>query len=241
MSVLPPLYPPPEALIGVVASVCVLVLCRIAIKKVRAGQWAGVVRTIQLMSAASICVFLLLAVGTVGGRFFSFYFPVIFASKWAAIIAAFFGVGLFILRKKWLGLYGALEVIGAIVTICICAFIENGSTFQRASALLGATYFLVRGLDNAEKGGVGEFVWPEIRSLLSGNGAKVIVIASFTLSAIGIVVVVNHNSPHEKIAPPYIESYTGKRVKVTPQYCDRIFVICDKKAWDEYRRLKNGA
>lgn len=115
----------------------------------------------------------------------AFYLPALFASPWSAVAAAIVGLLLFWLRKKNLGFYGAIEIVGAGVTLVVVAFNSYGSTAQRASALLGAIYFLIRGLDNAEKGEL----LSKIRVWVARGAIKSIIAAFGAFTSIGIPLV----------------------------------------------------
>jgi hypothetical protein len=190
---------------------------------------AGLIDVGGLSIALAIFLWLTAAVPLVA----TFYIPALFASPWIAVAATLLGLALWAIRRVWLGAYGGLEVIAALVTIAICAFSQYGSDFQRGIALLGAIYFLVRGLDNAEKGHLladlrraPKRVWK-----IGGAGA----LGAAVLTAFAILL------PGPSIEPPYLESAYGGVMPVSATDCGRPFVVCDRAAWIENRRLRTAS
>lgn len=163
-----------------------------------------------------------------------FYAPEVFASRWVSIFALIAGIILFELRKRRLDLYGALEILGAVAAIVVCATNSTGTPSQRAMALITATYFLVRGLDNAERGQLKttlRLAYPSIRRgllmLLGGAMFMAIVVAGSW----------GRNSD---VKPPYMSNHDGSVIPLSPMWCGGAFVICDESAWRERSRLMQG-
>ena len=94
--------------------------------------------------------------------FIEFYIPPFFMSGYAALAAIPIGIALFELRRRQRGIYGALEVLGAAIAIVVTAGAQYATWSQRAIALLGAIYFVVRGLDNANEGKLIEKLSPPL-------------------------------------------------------------------------------
>lgn len=183
---------------------------------------------------------LLLALCVVGllvssfATFVDFYLPVFFASPWAAAGVAVAGVGLYWLRSRWLHVYAALEIAGAIATSVICAFTSYGSPLARGAALLTATYFLVRGLDNAEKGKL----FPRIRLYARRTGWRGALMLALVLPV--ALMPLYLTNPDADVAPPFLSSKEGARIPVSPMRCGSTLITCDEAAWRERERLING-
>jgi len=165
--------------------------------------------------------------------FATFYLPVFFASPWAALGVVLLGGGLYWIRSKWLQFYAALEIIGAIATSVVCAFTNYGSPLARAVALLTATYFLVRGLDNAEKGKL----FPKLRQLARRAGWQGVIIAALVIP---FVVMMRFFNPDADIPPPFMSSKEGARMPVSPMRCGQLLITCDEAAWRQRERLLRG-
>ena len=155
-----------------------------------------------------------------------FYLPALFASPWAAAGALLIALALFGLRKAHLGVYGGLEIAGACVTLAICGFTSYGSALQRAAALLGAVYFFVRGLDNADKGDL-------IGVLRRVSSHRRTWYLAATFVAVAIVVVL----PRPPVRPPFMANFDGTELPVSAVSCGDLFIVCDEAAWREHQRL----
>ena len=195
---LPPLTFSAEVIVpfAIGISLIAVAFCARRLGKMSALQ-PGLVNVGGFLIALAILLWLTTAVPLV----WTFYVPALFASPWIGIAAALLGLALWAIRRVWLGAYGGLEIIAAIATIAICALSHYGSGFQRGIALLGAIYFLVRGLDNAEKGrlladlrGVPKRVWKVLGTWALGA-------ALFTALATLL--------PRPDIEPPYLEGAHG--------------------------------
>jgi len=175
--------------------------------------------------------FTLLAIGPVIA---DFYVPVVFASGWAALAAGVVGVVLFFLRRVALWVYATIEVSGAIVTLLICGISTYGSPYQRGSALVGAIYFLIRGLDNAEKANLAHIVIHRLRAFEYRKIAAAVVVS------VAAIFVAMLPKPTDFVAPPYLTSKDGLRMPVSPMDCGDLFIVCDEAAWRERDRLVKG-
>lgn len=152
----------------------------------------------------------------------TYYSRPFFESKWVAIAAFVLGLLLFWLRSRRLYLYAAIELAGAMAAILVCALSTYGTASQRASALLGAVYFLIRGLDNADKGKLLEQVRANV-------GALIAIVAFFAI--IGAAVAWGRS---------YREDVRATRFSapVSPERCGDTLVFCNAGAWREHWRLR---
>jgi hypothetical protein len=224
---LPPLTFSTEVIVPLAIGVGLIV---VALCAKRLGKTSPVQTGLIEVGGISIALAILLWITTAVPIVSAFYVPALFASPWIGLAATLLGLALWGIRRVWLGAYGGLEVIAAMVTIAICAFSEYVSGFQRGIALLGAIYFLVRGLDNVEKGElltdlrrVPKRVWKYIATAALGAA---IVTAFATLL------------PGPGIEPPYLEGVHGGVLPASATDCGRPFVVCDTAAWIENRRLR---
>lgn len=216
-----------------VASAIVLIFA-MAIRRVFSQQNKRALEFVEISSALLLAVSLLISAATISETLINFYLPTIFLSPWAAVGSFVAGLLLFALRKKYLGIYGIIEVVGAIVTTIICAITVYGSSVERAAALLGATYFLIRGLDNVDKGNVVPTVaaWIEYRRYIDYKGALAVAVGvlAFAVSTI---------REEDMVQPPYlVDIRSGARTPVPATMCGRAFIVCDRAAWRESNRLK---
>lgn len=231
---LPPLTPPPLVIwtLGVsVAGVCIGALTRAV------GPAPKFVEGATRLMVGSGYLFLLglfLLLSSSGLTFFDFYAPAIFESPWIAPIAIALGLALFGIRKFWLGAYGAIEILGALATVVVCALTQYGSTFERGAALLGAIYFLVRGLDNAEKGNLASMIVSNVRQ----NAFPALLIPATLIIAMAFLVVMPEGDGN--IPPPYLGGARGERVPVSPIQCGGIWIVCDRASWELKEQLLNG-
>lgn len=231
---LPSLAPPiAVTLVGVASSVSLVagITSLSLFKGARVKRYAS---SIISISGYGIALFFLALWFSSGITFIEFYAPAIFNSPWAAAFAATVGVGLFFLRRNWLGMYGAVEIVGAAATLIICGFTAYGSTFQRASALLGAMYFLVRGMDNAEKGGLLSAIR---RSLPKLGWREILAVVAMTVTVVAALI----PDPDGDVMPPYMGSRDGTRLPVSAIECGNLFIVCDEAAWHEHERLVRGS
>lgn len=228
---LPPITPPVIVTFGLTFSLAIFIGLlvvrkfsgRVSKSKVSADLIAG--------SVFLFCFSTLLLFTSSGITLMTFYVPAVFSSPWAALTAGVLGLGMFALRRSYQGVYGAIEIVGACITLGICGFTDYGSTPQRLIALLGGMYFLVRGLDNADKGGL----VPILKRLHAHLGYWSIVNIALILSV--VVAVSLLPSRYDAIGPPYIEGRDGSRVPVSAIKCGDLFIICDESAWREHARL----
>jgi len=168
---------------------------------------------------------------TVGPTFAQYYLPVAFNSSWAALVAMLLGIGLFAIRKNALAWYAAVEIVGAAATLIVCAASSYGSSSQRAAALVGGIYFLIRGLDNADRGDL----LNKLKELQVRVPPTAVVGATFLLTALfaPTFMEVGRAPP----TPPFLAGAYGDRVPVSPLKCGSSFVVCDEAAWRERERL----
>ena len=229
---LPPLTPPTWV---IVLGACVL---SSFIASVIISRFFSTPNTKQISKLAlaaglygSVALFFSLIMSS-GSTFFSFYVPALFESPWAAPFAIFAGLILFAIRKFRLELYSFVEIIGALLTIAVVASTSYGTAFQRGAALITSIYFLIRGLDNADKSDLqGKIkIWFQKNSwgeILSRGGAAIIMVAvligSFNLKPL--------------VAPPYMSSVKSSDLPVSALECGEIFIVCDENAWRERERL----
>lgn len=191
-----------------------------------------------LMSLASL-------IFSAGLTFIDFYIPVIFNSGWIAPLAGVTGICLFWLRRRRRDLYAALEIGGAVATIIVCAINSYGSSAQRGAALLTATYFLVRGLDNAVEGKL-LLSMKNFKDLIYLNlshgtvrrqrHTKIMLCIALLFGSLAIIL----PKPDSNILPPYMADKNGARSPVSPMKCGYMFVVCDKQAWQARDQLLKG-
>lgn len=231
---LPSLWPPLPVVLLAAMPLAILALFT-ALKNLRLFEAQRQIIKISMGVAGVFLAFgLTLVVASVVPTFIDFYIPAIYASPWVGVLAVGLGLALFIVRKKWLGVYGAIEILGALVTILICGLTDYGSAFERGAALLGATYFLVRGLDNADKGDLMSMV-----SYAIGRWRmKLLIPPAMAALTVGFVIL---PGPDNAIEPPFLEGKGGERLPVSPMMCGAPFIICDQKAWFEKKRLSSGS
>jgi len=234
MEPLPPLVFPLEAL--VVAAIGA-VLIGISFFIPRARIWDTDTRdAVASIGGIAIGWAFLSGLPNVAGPFFEYYVPAIFASGWAAVAAILLALALYMLRRSYLGAYGAVEIIGALATIFVCASTNYGSPFERGAALAGAVYFLVRGLDNAEKGDFWIGAFAKIRRF---RPSPSLVVAWCTITL--MVCLMFYTESRQTVEPPYmVDIRGGDRTPVSPMMCGRLYIECDAAAWREHRRLKLG-
>lgn len=192
------------------------------------------IELLKLGGFALALAFLMLLL-TSGLTFIDFYLPAIFASPWAALLAGFVAICLFALRKVSLATYGAIEIAGATVTLAVLGFSSFGSPFQRGISLLTAAYFLIRGLENAEKGHLHHHLLSSLRSLRRPSNWRQIYILCIPLA-----VWLSATGPSSAIKPPFLEDRFGQRLPVSAIKCGQPFIKCDESAWRQHEQLANG-
>ena len=172
-----------------------------------------------------------------GATFLQFYAPMIFSSTWIALVAGILAMLLFAIRKISLGTYAAIEISGAVSTLIVVGANSFGSATQRASALLTAIYFLIRGLDNAEKAMLHLAIG---RAYLDWKSRplKYKLTAAVPLLAPSVLLLPN---PDRSIVPPYASGIHGGRLPVSAIHCGSPIVFCDEAAWHEHERLLRGS
>ncbi|GAA0300097.1 hypothetical protein GCM10009087_07420 [Sphingomonas oligophenolica] len=179
----------------------------------------------------------LMLLGTSGLTFVEFYLPAIFASPWAALLAGLIAICLFALRKISPATYGAIEIAGAIGTLTVLGFSSFGSPFQRGISLITAAYFLIRGLDNAEKGLLHRRFLTSLRKLSDWRkAAPLVLIVAF----IPLIAWLSANNRFAAIKPPFLGGKGGERLPVSAIECGEPFIVCDESAWRQHERLENG-
>lgn len=228
---LPSLAPPDEVLLMI--WLCALAVGLSVIFRATRKRNSETIATLLMlfafslgMNAASALFFTSVA------PFIFFYLPIWFYSPWSAAAASIIAIMLYVVRKRAQGIYGLLEIIGAVGTMIVVASTKYGSAASRAAALLGAVYFLIRGLDNADKGNLG----PQLAGWLrqSGLGSWIVVLlAMASIVLMGWLFALAQRPP---VAPPYMMGRFG-RFPVSAMKCGSKLVFCDKAAWREHDRL----
>ena len=231
----PPLLPPLETMVGI-AIACFLLLSAWLLSKLERSGWPVNPKGMAVAGGFLLFFAAAHALAFSGGVFIAFYASPLFRSPWIALVALVVGLALFALRRFQQGLYGGLEILGSIATIIVCASTPYGSDFERAAALLGAIYFFVRGLDNADKGELKRLV----ANLYRLVGAKKAMLFAGFCVAVGGIFAVAALRRDDGIPPPYIESYTGERLPIHPLWCHRVYSVCDQKSWEDWSRLRRA-
>ena len=230
---LPPLWPPTFVWIAFVAGIAVALIASLLCS----GRWISKA-TRNILRGIAAAVILAAAMGFIiatNQTLGDFYVPALFNSPFAALAALVLGYWLYRLRAKYLHLYAALELVGAVATITICAITPYGSSYARAAALLTAIYFLVRGMDNAEKGKL----FRRLRVCKRKVGSRNLVIWAVLMS-FGLALGVWSDSQDRDVAAPYRSKEGGGRTPVSALECGGFFIVCDEAAWRERDRLMNG-
>lgn len=225
---LPPLTPPTIVWVGLVVSGALLPIAIL----LTSGGWLSRKNGGARIVTVAAFLFLGSAVGLLVTSFFTFmmfYIPAFFNSPLAAVFAIGAGFGLYWLKKNRLHLYAAAEIIGAGGTLIACVFTPYGSPLARTAALVAGIYFLVRGLENAEK----SELWSKLRQRLRNLERP-----DWLIMAVGLATMVNAILPRpEVIDPPYMANKDGSQTPVSPLDCGGFFIVCDEAAWRERDRL----
>ncbi len=229
---LPSLAPPAAVWVFGVAAALLFGCSRFVIWVWPHGRNLKISFTLQIFAGLCLALFLLGLTFSSFETFAIYYLPVIFASRWAAAVVVVAGFALFWLRTKWLRIYAMVEIGAAIATAIICAGTSYVTPLARGAALLTATYFLIRGLDNASKAGLIESTGKYIRKY----GPKYWPFAILWVSAI----VLQFSKRPSEILPPYMVNVDGRRSPVSAVRCGRPFIVCDEPAWRERERLLRG-
>lgn len=167
-----------------------------------------------------------------------FYLPALFRSHLVGIAAVTVAVILYLVRKNARWLYALIEIAGAILAINVAAIPSGISFSQRAVTVVGAIYFLVRGLDNAEQGMLWAKLW-EARHFLPKNIGRQGAIVAVVVAVLGIGAV--SRSRLADVAPPYMTSAEKPdKMPVSPMECGELFVTCDERSWHRRARLIHG-
>lgn len=244
-SYVPPLIVPWEVW-GPLAAAGILLILSYALARLRPEK-AELSLQLALGGGLAIVGATVASLFSVIPTFLEFYAPVIFASAWIAPFSGLAGLSLFLLRRKRLDIYGMIEICAAVVAIGVCAFNAGGSASQRAVALLTATYFLVRGLDNADKGKLLHSIkrWFRHSETLTRilkqrrrPRAGYATVAFFVIGIVGIFVLPR---PDNAVPPPYMSNKDGTRLPLSPVHCGDLFVVCDEAAWRARDHLIHGS
>lgn len=237
---LPTLWPPFEALV----SLGVMTLGfggGLLLRSPTASERMQKLRLTMLNVGAFFAIMSLIFLATSTFQTFAmFYVPAIFMSPWAAVAAIMIAIPLFILRKYHLGTYGLFEIVGALATIFVCASVKQDDVFQRGAALTAAVYFLIRGLDNADKAKLPSKL-AELASLVWKIMCKKRRIAKLLgyVALMALAIYIPSLAP--RYDPPYFYGpKTGFR-PASPLECGRWSVVCDEKAWREHDRLMKAS
>lgn len=168
-----------------------------------------------------------------------FYLPALFDSTWAAVAAMIVGLLLFWLRKAKPARYAALEILGALATMTVCGSSQYGTPYQRGTALLAATYFLIRGLDNADKGNLLGRLATRARTLAALDRRRLALIALvFIMFPIGLAASI---ASKKGLSPPYLDTARGGGIPVSALECGDLWVVCDEAAWRRREALIRGS
>lgn len=227
----------PPGWVIVVAAISIVVFAFSAGTLIAVGPNSRVASTAE--RAVEISVMGLLV--ALGGAFFSsgqtlltVYLPALFLSPWAAVATGGLGLMLFQVRKKALHAYAVLEIAGACLALAASAFSDAGTAGARAAALLGAMYFLIRGLDNADKG--------ELVTKAKKRLADMPVRRRWMIGVLGVSWVIMFAAMAlwaPRFTPPYM---VGRlRLPVSALRCGEVLVVCDANAWRQRERLIRGS
>lgn len=240
---LPPLIIPWEFILFFILSALCFILAFLLIRNNK--RKSSLFEYVAFFGVLTFLMSLVSLIFSVGLTFFAFYMPVIFNSGWIAPLAGVTGICLFWLRRRRRDLYAALEIGGAVATIIVCAINSYGSSAQRGAALLTATYFLVRGLDNAVEGKL-LLSMKNFKDLIDLNlshgtvrrqrHTKVMLCIALLFVSLAIIL----PKPDSNISPPYMADKNGARLPVSPIKCGYMFVVCDKQAWQARDQLLKG-
>jgi len=231
---LPPLTPPTYVVVVGLVSGLFVMLGLISKRFTKGPAVERVGKALFQVGWLGTLVFFCGALFSSGITFLYFYLPALFDSAWAALAAFVIGIGLFVLRKRQLAIYAGLEIGGAFLTIAVCALTQYGSSYQRAIALMTAIYFLIRGLDNADKG--------DLYSKLKVHFKRMKRREKFVAFIMGIGLIIGTGTSIYSeilVAPPYMSSPRGV-FPVSVMECGGLFIVCDEKAWREHKRLQTG-
>ncbi len=229
---LPPLTPEPITIYLGLAGAGTLAVAAIGLRYSRLPEW--VLEFLFRISMFLGLFFVVTLLASTGGTLVNFYLPALFDSPWVAIAAIFVAFCLFTMRVYCLHIYASIEILGALATIFICSFTQYGTTSQRAAALLAATYFLIRGLDNGRNASLGQMIVNRIQNY---SWKQIFIFPIAIASAMFFAIFV---STWPRISPPYMTNIKGPPRPISALYCRSAFVVCDEVAWREYERLQAG-
>lgn len=237
VGMLPPLWPPlwvwhvaAYSLVPVAASV--LVMRSFVVDEKNGSNLGRRPDGLGCMSLGCLGYFLVI-VGLVfssGIRLVLFYFPALFASPFMGAAAIPLAIALFILREKRLALYGLLEIAGACATVLYTGIVQQPTAGARAAAILGAMYFVVRGLDNAKKG----LLWSQLKGLFKTHGIYAATAGMFMVAASFTFVVLIASG---RVPVPFALGWWGIPKPVSPEECGGFLVVCDTASWKLYEKM----
>lgn len=232
---LPPLQPPGWVI--AVAAISIILFMFSAGTLIAGGSSSRAAPTAERFVGISIMGLLLALTGAFfssGQTLLTVYLPVLFLSPWAAVAAGVLGLILFQVRKKALHVYAVLELAGACLALATSAFSDAGTAGTRGAALLGAMYFLIRGLDNADRGKLVEKAKKRFADMPARRRWTIGVVGVFSILMFSAVAL---------WAPRYTPPYMIGRfpLPVSAMRCGEVMVVCDAAAWRQRERLDRGS
>lgn len=169
---------------------------------------------------------------------YHYYLPALYHSQWLGAAVAVLAVFLYFVRKRARWFYAVLEIAGAAAAIYVTTAPSNLPFVQRVVAIVGAIYFLIRGLDNADQGGLWKML--RSRSLELRVIIPVISIAGAAATIIFYGADSSQKNPHPFPDPPFA-LYADKLMRpVSAARCGEPFVTCSEENWRERTRLLAG-
>lgn len=169
---------------------------------------------------------------------YNFYLPALYHSQWLGLVVACIAITLYFLRKEARWFYALLEIIGASLAIYVTTIPSDLPFAQRAVAIVGAVYFLIRGLDNADQGKLWKKIWTTFAT--SPRLAVVVILFSALGTAAGMFVEKSDRLQHPMPDLP-AGAYTHDLWRpVSAIKCGQPFVSCSKENWIERERLLAG-
>ncbi len=168
-----------------------------------------------------------------------FYLPALFYSRWIALVSFALAIVLFFIRKHAKWLYALIEISGACLALYVSAIPSAIPVTQRAVTLVGAIYFLIRGLDNAEQGRLPQKLGEAIR-LFPRHYVRLLTAA--VVAGLVITVGIASRNRFADVKPPYRSLVKSPMpIPVSPLECGQLWVVCDEGSWRERDRLLAGS